>query len=100
MLLPETCSIKVDGIGCRLAPSYVVSVASEQGEYMIAVVCDEHKEVLETKLLLLQGEGRIPSGKIRFESVKTVTTDCLVGINEDYVDIELTRGVQSDRKLS
>jgi hypothetical protein len=28
-----------------------------------------------------------------------VTTDCVTGANEDYVDIELKRGVESDRKL-
>jgi len=27
-------------------------------------------------------------------------TDCVTGMNEDYVDIELSRGVESDRKLS
>jgi hypothetical protein len=28
-----------------------------------------------------------------------VTTDCVAGIEEDYVDIELKRGSNSDRKL-
>jgi hypothetical protein len=100
VLLPEKCSIKVEGVPCQLAPSYVVSVASEHGEYMLAVVCDEHKDVLQGKLALMQKEARIPSGRIKFESIKTVTTDCVVGMNEDYVDIELARGVESDRKLT
>ena len=83
-----------------MAPSYVVSVASDQGEYMLAVVCDDHREALQGKLALMQQEEKIPRGKIRFESVKTVTTDCIVGMNEDYVDVELARGVDSDRKMS
>ena len=100
MLLPEKCSIKVEGVACQLAPTYVVSVLSEQGEFMLAVVCDEHKDVLQGKLEAMQRESRIPSGRIKFESVKSVSTDCVVGMNEDYVDIELSRGVQSDRKLN
>ena len=100
MLLPETCSIKVDGKGCGLAPAFVVSVASGEGEYMLAVVCDEHREILASKLAVMQSEGKVPLGKIKFESVKTVVTDCVVGMNEDFVDVELTRGLNSDRKLA
>jgi hypothetical protein len=100
VLLPEKCSIKVEGYGCQLPPSYVVSVASERGEYMLAVVCDDHRDVLDLKLKAMQDQGKIPSGKINFESVKTVVTDCVVGMNDDYVDIELSRGVESDRKLA
>jgi hypothetical protein len=100
MLLPEKCSIRVDGVPCKLAPSFVVSIASEQGEYMLAVVCDEHREVLAGKLASMQNQEKIPAGKVRFESVKTVTTDCVVGMNDDYVDIELARGLDSDRRLA
>ena len=100
MLLPENCSIKVEGRPCLLPPAFVVSVLSDQGEYMVAVVCDEHKDVLGQKLALLQEQGKVPKGKIKFESVKTVVTDCVVGMNEDYVDIELKRGVESERKMS
>ena len=67
---------------------------------MLAVVCDEHKDVIQGKIVSMQNEAKIPSGRIKFESVKTVTTDCVVGMNEDYVDIELARGVDSDRKLT
>ena len=86
MLLPEKCSIKVDGSACQLAPTFVVSIDSDQGEYMMAVVCDDHKDILQGKLALMQRDAKIPAGRIKFESVKTVTTDCVVGMNEDYVD--------------
>src|SRR5262245_59941227 len=99
MLLPETCSIKVDGQGCKLAPSFVVSVATVEGEYMLAVVCDDHRDILGNRLEMMQTEGKVPPGKIIFESVKTVVTDCVVGMNEDFVDVELTRGSDSDRKM-
>ena len=99
VLLPEKCSVKVDSEPCQLAPTYVVSVLSEHGEYMLAVVCDEHHAAIQVKLATLQEAGKVPSGKIKFESIKTVVTDCVTGINEDYVEIELSRGVESDRKL-
>jgi hypothetical protein len=100
VLLPETCSIKIEGHPCQLPPSHVVSVVSEKGEYMLAVVCQEHREVVDRKLATMQVEGKIPAGKIKFDSVKTVVTDCVMGLNEDYVDIELSRGVESDRKMA
>ncbi len=98
MLLPETCSIKVDGRGCELPPSYVVSIKSKEGEYMVAVVCEDHKDGLERKLGAMQKEGKVPAGKIHFQPVKAVVTDCVSGMEEDYVEIELKRGADSDRK--
>jgi hypothetical protein len=97
--LPEHCSAKVDGQECQLPPSYVVSVKSHEGEYMLAVVCDDHKGGIQSRLVALQKENRIPQGKIHFQPVKAVVTDCVMGINDDYVDLELNRGVKSDRKM-
>ena len=97
--MPEHCSAKVDGQECQLPPSYVVSVKSHEGEYMLAVVCDDHKSGIQSRLVALQKENRIPQGKILFQPVKAVVTDCVMGINDDYVDLELKRGVKSDRKM-
>lgn len=98
--MPEHCSIKVEGQECQLAPSYVVSVVAEDGEYMLAVVCEEHKDALKARLGKMQHEGNLRKGRIKFESVKTVVTDCVVGMNDDYVDLELKRGIDSDRQIS
>lgn len=100
MLLPEHCSAKVDRVECQLAPSYIVSVKSHEGEYMLAVVCDDHKDGIEIRLVEMQKEKRIPQGKMHFQPVKAVATDCLMGINEDYIELELKRGVESDRKIA
>jgi len=100
VLLPEHCSIKVEGEGCQLPPSFVVSVDSDDGEYMLAVVCEDHRTILEERLMEMQKAEKIRKGKIKFESVRTVVTDCVMGLGEDYVDLELKRGVESDRKLS
>jgi hypothetical protein len=100
MLLPEHCSAKVDGEECQLAPSYIVSVQLQEGEYMLAVVCDDHKSGLEARLIAMQKEGKVPHGRIHFQPVKAVVTDCVMGINEDYIELELKRGVESDRKIA
>jgi len=99
MLLPERCCAKVDGQECKLAPSHVVSVKSPEGEYMLAVVCDDHKSGLEARLIAMQRENKIPQGRIHFQTVKAVVTDCVMGINDDYIELELKRGVESDRKI-
>ena len=74
-------------------------MSSKEGEYMLAVVCDDHKEILEGKLAMMPKVGQIPQGKIGFQPVKAVVTDCVMGMNDDYIDIELKRGIESDRKL-
>ena len=99
MLLPENCSAKVEGIECQLAPSYVVSVRSHEGEYMLAVVCDDHKGGIEKRLVEMQKENRIPQGNIHFQLVKAVVTDCVMGINDDYIELESKRNIESDRKI-
>ncbi|HXG07731.1 MAG TPA: hypothetical protein VNI77_10455 [Nitrososphaera sp.] len=99
VLLPEQCSVKVDGEACSLAPQYVVSVKSNEGEeYMLAVVCGHHKKGIQAKLTIMQEQNRIPQGRIHFQPIKAVVTDCIVGMNEDYVELELKRGIGSDIK--
>jgi hypothetical protein len=98
VLLPESCSVKVDGVECKLPPTEVVSIQAKDGEYMVAVVCDDHRTGLEGRLRVLQKQGRVPEGKIHFQPVLPVVTDCVTGMEEDYVEIELKRGVDSDRK--
>jgi hypothetical protein len=90
--------VKVDGVECRLPPTHVVSVQTRDGEYMVAVVCEDHMAGVKVRLRVLQKQGRVPEGKIRFQPVLPVVTDCVTGMEEDYVEIELKRGIDSDRK--
>lgn len=99
MLLPENCSFKVGKEECPLPPSYVVSIKAADGEYMVAVVCEDHKEAFGQRLAALQKAGSVPAGAIHFEPIKAVVTDCVTGMNEDYVEVELNRGIDSDRKI-
>jgi hypothetical protein len=87
MLFPEHCSAKVEGEECQLAPSYIISVKSEEGEYMLAVVCNDHKSALEARLVAMQEANKIPQGSLHFQPVKAVVTDCVTGINEDYIEL-------------
>ncbi len=87
VLLPEHCSAKVEGEKCQLPPSYVISVKSHEGEYMLAVVCDDHKSAFEARLAAMQDANKIPQGTLHFQQVKAVVTDCVTGINEDYIEL-------------
>lgn len=96
--MPESCSVKVDGVECRLPPTQVISIQAKDGEYMVAVVCDDHRAGLECRLRVLQKQRRVPEGRIRFQPVLPVVTDCVTGMEEDYVEIELKRGAESEQK--
>lgn len=87
VLLPEHCSAKVEGEECQLAPSYIVSVRSHDGEYMVAVVCNDHKYALETRLVAMQEANKLPQGRIHFQPVKAVVTDCITHIDEDHIGL-------------
>ena len=67
---------------------------------MVAVVCEDHQSALRRRIETMQEEGTLPAGRLKFDAIKTVTTDCVVGSEQDYVDIELSRGISSDRKIS
>jgi hypothetical protein len=87
VLLPGHCSAKVEEEECQLAPSYIISVKSHEGEYMLAVVCNDHKSALQTRLVAMQEANKIPKGRIHFQPVKAVVTDCVTGIDEDYIEL-------------
>jgi hypothetical protein len=67
---------------------------------MIAAVCEDHRAILEGKLAAMQKAGKVRQGRINFQPVKMVVTDCVMGMDDDYIDIELKRGLESNRKLA
>ena len=92
MSLPEYCSLKVNGDDCKIPPSDIVSIIiQEKEEYMVGLVCKDHKEQMQRRLEVLQTSKQIPLGSIKFEGIKMVMTDCIKGTSEDYLEINLNR---------
>ena len=98
MLLPEHCSVRVNGQDCYMSSSYIVSITSLTEEYMIGVVCNDHREGLEERLKVMQLTGNVPTGNIKIQPVKTVSTDCIRGTDEDYYEVSSKRGITYVRK--
>jgi hypothetical protein len=39
----------------------------------------------------MQEIGKVPKGSIHFQSLKTVSTNCIRGSDEDYMEVESNR---------
>jgi hypothetical protein len=92
VVLPQRCSLIVDGKACQLSPSFIVSINAKKNEqYMIGVVCKDHMKQMEKRLEALQAIADIPKGVIHFQPIKIVSTNCIIGTDEDYMEIESKR---------
>lgn len=58
-------------------PVYIISIKSEDGEYLIGVVCSKHKDVINELVKSKQRDNLIPTGSIKFEELRYVGTDCI-----------------------
>jgi len=83
-MLPDRCSIKDQNGDCPNPPSYVVSITHDSGEYMIGVVCEEHRTSMEKRLINMQNDSELLQGKIKFVPVKPVVTDCVTNYPEKW----------------
>jgi hypothetical protein len=95
VLLPQQCSLIVSGDACQLSPSFIVSINAKNDQYMIGVVCKDHMRQMEKQLESLQAIGNVPKGVIQFQPIKIVSTNCIKGTDEDYVEIESKRKYNS-----
>ncbi|MGQ0376448.1 MAG: hypothetical protein ACT4OW_02955 [Nitrososphaerota archaeon] len=75
-MLPNRCSVKEER-DCVNPPEFIISVGTENDEYMVGVTCQRHKDTISKKLSILQRENKIPKGKIKFTSIKAVGTECI-----------------------
>ena len=91
LLLPQRCSLIVNGNACELSPSFIVSINAKNDQYMIGVVCEDHMKQMKKRLEFMQSTGRVPNGTIEFQPVKIVSTDCIKGTDEDRMEVELKR---------
>jgi hypothetical protein len=87
-VLPDKCSVLEEGKQCVNPPEFIVSIVVEKDEYMVGVACSRHKQIVSGKILLLQKEGKIPSGKISFSKLKAVGTDCIHGDSDDFIQLD------------
>ena len=88
-MLPDQCSVMEDGKQCVNPPEFIVSIVSEKDEYMVGVTCQKHKQIVSGKIGVLQNEGKMHSGKISFEPVKAVGTDCIHGDANEFIQIDM-----------
>lgn len=86
-MFPDRCTVKHEGKPCVNPPEFVISIVSDDGEYMVGVTCNKHKDVVSGKLGILQNEGKIPKGKINFSELKPVGTDCIKGNADDLIQL-------------
>lgn len=86
-MLPDRCSVSRGGRRCPSPPEFAVSVADGPDEYMVGVACGAHRGAIESRAAELQKEGRVPAGRIRFERLRAVGTDCVRGDPDDLVSI-------------
>lgn len=77
LLLPKQCSFRAENKPCNYPPSEIISVITEGGEYMVGVICSQHKSLIRERIEQHQAKGQIPDGKIRFQDIKMVTTNCM-----------------------
>lgn len=87
-MFPDKCSITEEGKPCVNPPEFIVSVLVDPDEYMVGVTCEKHKQIVSNKIQILQGEEKIPSGKIAFTPLKAVGTDCIHGNEEDFIQLD------------
>jgi hypothetical protein len=80
-MVPERCSIMTKRRICIMPTSHIVSILSENEEYMIGLVCSDHILLMKSKTLSMQKSGKIDNGKIRFQKIKPVMTDCVLNQN-------------------
>ena len=90
-MLPDKCSVMEEKKQCVNPPEFIVSIIVESNEYMVGVTCGRHKQIVSGKIQILQGDGKIPNGKINFSQLKAVGTDCVHGDSDDFIQLDLNR---------
>ena len=87
-MLPDRCSVKESGRDCVNPPEFVIEIVHNSDSYMVGLTCEKHKHVVSVKITELQKIGKIPNGKLEFQKLKAVGTDCVKG-NPDDVFIQI-----------
>ena len=94
-MLPDRCAVGEGGKRCPNPPEFVVSVTVGSDEYMIGVTCGTHRQAVSEKAILLQRRGHIPEGRLVFERLRPVGTDCVKGDPDALVGIRPLSGSEA-----
>ena len=86
-MFPERCSVKEKGKDCVNPPEFVISITESHDEYMVGVTCQKHKDDVSEKITILQNEGKVPKGRIKFTELKAVGTDCVRTDPDDLIQL-------------
>ena len=76
-MIPRYCTIKDNGRDCINPPVYIISIESDEGEYLLGVVCSKHRDIINGIIKKKQDDNLIPNGVIKFEELRYVGTDCI-----------------------
>ena len=87
-MLPDRCSVKQNGKDCVNPPEYVLQVVHDNNSYMVGITCEAHQNTVSTKITELQIEGKVPKGKIQFEKLKSVGTDCVRVDSDEFIQLD------------
>ena len=88
IVLPERCSVKQNKKDCVNPPEYVIEIIHDEETYMVGITCHAHKNIVSTKILELQTTGKIPTGKLQFEKLKSVGTDYVRIDPDDLIQLD------------
>ena len=86
-MLPDKCSIKEGTKDCVNPPEFVITVISDNDEFMLGLTCEKHRTLVTSKIQSLQKQNKIPNGTIKFEDLKSVKTDCVRGDPDDLIQL-------------
>jgi len=56
-MLPDKCSISEGNMDCVVPPAYVITVVSNNDEFMLGITCEKHKTSVFSKIKSLQSDG-------------------------------------------
>ena len=87
-MLPDRCAIIHNKRRCSNPPEFVVSVTSDNDEYMVGVTCATHRDDVSKKVADLQLHNRIPKGVIKFVKLHPVGTDCIRADPDDRIQLD------------
>ena len=69
-------------------PEYVIEIIHGDDTFMVGITCEAHKDIVSTKILELQSNDKIPKGKLKFEKLKAVGTDCVRIDPEELIQLD------------